>query len=352
VLFFQAATAELNARIEIIDPFPAWFATEKLELFVRVTNTGDLPLPLMWTGGSRRQFFFESILDPKYAQGKNLEMPKVEDAQGVDFKGFMLPPGRAYVLSGLDYDEAEMVQAECFTRVRVHFLIKQGQWVSSDFVERKIIEQPNLKVQSLFDFKLTTQFERSLEIIPLRVEDETWLFSHETGSSNVGRRLCRLPAGFSPTFRYDIAGRRLFISFGQLDEPAVINTRTGMPVSGSERTVPHLRLWQELSGRPFTDSWQDEVERVRGENSECDRTKTTVPAEIEPKHRAIPGASSLQHSFRETPAGNPIRSESGKFVGPKASETKGLLPWWTWILGGSSLIAAGWFSLRRYLSRK
>ena len=109
----------------------------------------------------------------------------------------------------------------------------------------------------------------------------------------MGGRLCRVPPGSNLSFEYDLEARRLKIRFGGDEEPVVVNTRTGKPVSGSERTVPQLYLWKLLAGRPFTDTWQQMVEMDKGMKDERGRTLTTVPAVINQRTQQRPhgGAS-------------------------------------------------------------
>ena len=281
VFFPQTASGGGNAKVEIIDPFANWFLTENLDFFVRVSNTGDEPLPLAWLGRDNTDLFFEIGPESRRQDGSQLFLPKVETAEKPPHWGLVLPPNRAYVLSDADYNEADFVNSECFTRVRVNLLLEKGQWVSSDWVERKILPAPDLNGKSLYDFILDPIFKGiPNKVLPLKMGDETWLFSHHTGNpGRVGRRLCRVPDGSTvSSIKFDMDARRLTIRFDGGEESVIINTRTGLPVSGSERTVPHLHLWQKLAGRPFTDVYQQILERQQGKRDEIDRSRSTVPA--------------------------------------------------------------------------
>lgn len=331
------AKAETNARIEIIEPYPAWFATEDVDFFLRITNTGDEEFPLFLAcDDPRRQIFFEVGVKDQHNSGNELNLPNVDNARKTDFNGFKVPPGQAYVMSDLDYNESALDTPEAFTRVRVHLLIPQGGYVSSQWLDRVIIDTPDFNVEPLYKYVHSTMLSaRPCGVIPLQVNDETWLFSHFIGSRRVGGRLCRVPPGSNLSFEYDLEARRLKIRFGGDEEPVVVNTRTGKPVSGSERTVPQLYLWKLLAGRPFTDTWQQMVEMDKGMKDERGRTLTTVPAVINQRTQQRPhgGASTgdlsveqaSQTPLLETSSGQTLVSGSGNL--------------WIWLAGVGSLLA-------------
>ena len=285
-LMAQAAGGEKSARIELIDPFPSWFATENLDFYVRVTNTGEEPLPLAWLGRDNSDLFFEIPPESRRNDDNMVDiprgfLPRVESADKPKGWGLVLPPGRAYVLSDADYNEGDFVFSERFTQLRVNLLLEKGRWVSSEWIERNILPAPDLSGEALYEFTLSPMFEKKPnKVLPLKMGDETWLFSHHTGNpSRVGRRLCRVPLGTTvSSINYDMESRRMTILFEGDEEAVVINTRTGLPLSGSERTVPHLHLWKKLSGRPFTDVYKQILERQQGKRVELDRSRSTVPA--------------------------------------------------------------------------
>lgn len=277
-------------------------------------------------------------------------LPNVANAKTNEIKGMTIPPGRAYVLSDLDYNERGLDCSECFTRARIHFLIEPGKWVSSEWTERKILPDPNLNVASLYEYVLDPAFKDSpCKILPLKVGDETWLFSHSSGDERVGRRLCRVPKGMEPSsFQYDPKTRRLTIVFNGNEEPVVINTRTGRPLSGSERTVPHLHLWKRIAGRPFTDFWQELTEQYQGKTIERDRMMTTVPAIMEQSKDA---PSRLSASDREANEGQrkTNRSDAGSLN--IAEEQRARRSWWLFMLAGVFLLTLGLIFFLKWCSR-
>ncbi len=82
------------------------------------------------------------------------------------------------------------------------------------------------------------------------------------------------------SFVHDLEARRLTIRFASNEEPVVINTRTGLPVSGSERTAPHLHLWQQIAGRPFSDSYKEVIEQNEGTDETRRLRMTTLPVVV------------------------------------------------------------------------
>jgi hypothetical protein len=154
-----------------------------------------------------------------------------------------------------------------FRRIRPHFRVETGTWVAGDWQERKVMPAPDLtSAKSIYDYNLGPDGPPH-SVIVLPINGETWLCSCRLPSSDrnlpgasgsIDTRLCRMPAGKMPTsIAHDLKTRRLTFRFGGGEEDVVINTRTGMPVSGSERTVPHLHLWMKLSSRPFRDAYQE-----------------------------------------------------------------------------------------------
>jgi len=275
---FQFAWAEPRAKLEVLDPYESTFLSESLTLFVRITNTGDMPISIRV--GQESELYFET--DPHAPGSTEDQIPRSRfDFPTEKLKGFVLPAGRARVLSDLDYNEGDMMNPSVFVRVRAHFLIERGRWVASEWYERNIIPTPNLDIESLYDYRFAAG-SGLLAVIPLSVGGETWLFLHPQGSGNVGRRLCRLPDGVKPSFiEHNQETRRLTILFGENEDPVVINTRTGMPVSGSEKTVPQLHFWKRIAGRPFSDFLQEMKDRKQGVTTTMDTIGITVPAILE-----------------------------------------------------------------------
>ena len=329
VTSFQHVKGETNVKVEIIQPFPAWFLTEKVDFFVQVSNIGNKAIRVAST--AQKDLFFEIAPKVTTLGGDFLNLPKVENAGRTEPKGLLLPPGKAYTLSDADFNEADLVNSECFTRVRVHLLVEQGRWVSSEWTERKILPAPDLNVASLHDYKLSAFSSSTHSVILLRVDGEDWLFSHVKGTKAVGRRLCRVPDGILPTsFEHDLEARRLTIRFAGNEEPLVINTRTGLPLSGSERTVPHLHLWLQLAGRPFTDSYQEAIEQKEGSTNTHRLRMTTVPV-------VTKGVVNGEVGQESRAAGIPPRKATvGKIEDASRDEAIGRRSW-VWVTVGLTL---------------
>lgn len=62
----QPAAGKPSAKVEIIEPFDTWLATEKVDFYVRITNTGSEPLLLPGAGHAENDLFFEG--DPAIFQ--------------------------------------------------------------------------------------------------------------------------------------------------------------------------------------------------------------------------------------------------------------------------------------------
>lgn len=334
------AKAGINAKIEIIEPYTAWFATEDVDFFLRITNTGDKDFPVFLAcNDPRRQIFFEVDDKDRHEWGNVLNLPDVVNAKKTDSNGFKVPPGQAYVMSDLDYNEIALDTPEAFRRVRVHLLVPQGGHVSSQWIDRQFVEAPDLKMEPIFTYVNSSMLRaRPCGVIPLQVNDETWLFSHYIGSNKVGGRLCRVPPGSKLSFEHDLEARRLKIYFGGDEEPVVINTRIGKPVSGSERTVPQLYLWKQLAGRPFTDSWQRMVEMDEGKTEELGRTLTTIPA-----LDSVTNQQTQQHPSKRAPMDDLSEEQASQSAssetGAEHMPTSGTRNLWIWFIGSvSSLI--------------
>lgn len=268
LLVLSPVHARPDVKIDIIEPFEFTYSSESPVMFVRITNTGTETLDLCLGGYSDLQF--EN--DPMQATDSSELAPWSRRFSHVKFKdkpngGRLIKPGGSIVLSQLDYCDVEFSMFhEEFRRIRPHLRVQTGVWVTGDWYERKIEEVPNLTAsKSLRDFKLGSDGpEYSVVALPLK--EGTWLFSCRLPASYaipvangvVDRRICRLPGGKMPTsITSNDDARRLTIRFGGGEEDVVINTRSGMPLSGSERTVPHLHLWKKLAGRPFRDAYQE-----------------------------------------------------------------------------------------------
>lgn len=270
-----------------------------------------------------------------------MRLPKVEDARTPRFPGdkVILPPGGASVLSDLDYNSAIMYP-ELFPRVRVHFLAELGVWFSSDWTTRKILPVPDLTdIKPIFEYELDPMFRGQplKEVRPVKVGAETWLFTSRS-PSYAGDRLCRVPDGVKPVaFQRDEEQQRLRIEFDGGEEPVVINTRTGAPLTGSERTVPHLHLWKKLAGRPFTDVYQNTLDWMAREKA-ADQGKPGSPQSAPTNPGNPPEGVAPQNTLSQKPQ---TAAQSGESI-------PGRKPWWLWLvlgvtaLGGSIVAVLRW----------
>ena len=147
------------------------------------------------------------------------------------------------------------------------------------------------KVEPLFEYELDPMFrgKPKKQLRPVKIAGETWLCVSQA-PAYVRRRLCRVPEGITPkAFSFDQGAQRLTIRFDGGEEEVVINTRTGAPLTGSERTVPHLHLWKKLSGRPFTDVWQNTMDAMkRREQQEAAAQGQPAPSETGASDESIP----------------------------------------------------------------
>lgn len=321
-----------DVRIEVIQPFKKWFLTESMDLFLRVSNFGDNPIPVR--GRFENDIFFEVDPGARTLSGDTWNLPKVEGAREIVGRGLLIPSGMAYAMSDADYNAPWLGMPELFTKLRVHLLVEVGSWVSSPWVEREILPDPQLDAPSLYKYELDPNFSIHADIISLAVDEEVWLFSHYSSKPDrVGRRLCRIPDGLEiASISHDMESRRLTINFTGEEEPVLINTRSGFPVSGSERTVPHLHLWEKVAGRPYTDSFQLAVEAQQGR--ELDIEGMLLPVERDARHQ-IDSDSDLPSSARDPSAvPNPESKEKvtlGRqwlYVLAVLVATAGLLGWW------------------------
>lgn len=339
----QVAVGKPSAKVEIIQPFETWLATEIVDFYVRITNVGAEPLKVI--GYSESDIFFE--LDPTALSStayRAMPFPKVERANTPEFKGMLVPPGGHVMLSDRDYNDINISTPEYSTRVRVHFLIERGVWFTSDWTTRNILPVPDMThIKPLFEFELSPMFKGQPleEVRPLKVGDETWLFTSRS-PSYAGRRFCRVPDGVKPTaFTYDQEARRLTIQFDNGEEPVIINTRTGAPLTGSERTVPHLHLWKNLSGRPFTDVYQNTLDSMAHKKAAAQgKSGLPQPAPVSPVNPPEGIAPQNQLSQKPQPTAAPGESIPRRNV------------WWPWLVFAALVVSGSVAAVLRWRHRQ
>jgi hypothetical protein len=312
-------------RIELIEPFEFTFASEPPIMFVRITNTGTEPMAIGL--GDESDLQLEN--DPALASDSSELAPWTRRFSYVRNQpkpegGISVQPGESLVLGELDYCDMDFCMHHWeFQRIRPHLRVKTGIWIAGAWQERKIEDAPNLtSAKSLYDFKLGPDGQQR-SVIALPMAGETWLVGCRLPSSfktlpqatgNIDFRICRLPDGKMPaSIAHDVDARRLTIHFDGGEEDVVINTRTGMPVSGSEQRVPHLHFWMKLSGRPFRDIFQEKKDgKVPTMVVAAPKMPESPPAEI----------SSTSPTASQAPA-------------PKQPTATGI-----WILIGTALVLA------------
>ena len=336
--------AGVSAKVEIVDPFPVWVASESADLYIRVINTGDKSFTLLTSAARLKEsdLRFEWQTEDKRAfpaQGTPPIAPGLPDGGGLfadapagKAGGFVrIPPSHAYVLSERDYPECQ-IPSESQMGVRVHVRIADREWIASDWVRRTIIPCPKFPDQPLFRFRLEPGDEPEL-VSAVELWGEKWLFARVPSNPYNLWRLCRLPSGtILRAIEHDMQRRRLTLRFGEGEPDVMIDSRGGQPLSGSERTVPHLHLWKKLSGRPFTDNYQllmiEGAPDHTGPTPTKDLIRTTVPAAAPPP-----------------PEGTGSRPEAGS--GKAASSAPpGPGSIWAWVAGGAVVVLCAWAGLR------
>lgn len=340
--FLPDVSGRAEAEVQAIDPFPVWFESEPPDLYIRVSNTGDEPLTFsrsVLPGSPPKDLVLElkGQREPEYS-ARDFSPIEFPGGAGDPFAGVpekkpigpvVIRPQQAYAVSSQDYPVVRITSHPQLP-IRAHFRVSDDRWVSTEWIERKIVPNPELSAPPLFTFKLEARFsEWAVSLFDLG--DEKWLFAYVPQKRGTLTRLCRVPKGSSPSsFTHDVERGVNIIRFGPGEPDVILDSRSGCPLSGSERTVPHLHLWKKLSGRPFTDNYQllmiEGAPGHTGPTPTKDLIRTTVPVAV-------------------SPGGAKEQPQSGSGEGPSSSPP-GTGPIWAWVVGGAVAVLCAWAGLR------
>ncbi len=247
------AGAAPEATLEVIDPFDVWIEGERWSNFIKVTNTGTEPFPLLHAPdiGPVQISITAGFADEPPASHHSTfpPLPSVEDTNwqeidGVDHSGkLVLNPGESYVYGFEAFVATEglwQLGSRGMQNYQIHLLIGENRWVSSSEMEREFIVNPSAwEAEPMTEVPLPASDLKS-PIRLIEIDDVVWIFKNRA-------RLCRLPNGATPVFDTSENHGLLTIGFPDHNEdPVVIDNRTSRPVSGSSKTVPHLHVWESL----------------------------------------------------------------------------------------------------------
>ena len=270
--FGGLAIASPQAVVQVVDPFNGvWLRDEDPDLFVRVVNIGDTPFLIdVYNDVVFEQEGQTDQPEPntpeywhEYGLGRGDPFARVSATKGEG--GIEIPPGHAFAMNELDFERgfAHFLSWPELMPVRAHVRIGEDEWISSDWVDRRIVQWPDFEaLEPLFQYGIP-QSDSLRNVYQIPVGEDQWLVVAIPGHDFFMFRICKVPAEVEPiNFSYDEELRRLYVEFSGDEEDVVWISRFGMPISGSERTVPHLHKWLAFSGRPYRDSDPDEYPRV------------------------------------------------------------------------------------------
>jgi len=176
-----------------------------------------------------------------------LENTNWKHIQEVDSNSkIVLHPGQSYVYGFEAFIATEglwNLGGRQMATYQIHLLIGEGHSVSSPAMERRYIVNPKAWESEPIAEIHTRSLGLNSQIRVIEIGENKWLFNNRA-------RLCALPHGATPKVSTDEIREFIHIEFEGSDEmPVVISNRTSHPVSGSERTVPHLYLWESITAR-------------------------------------------------------------------------------------------------------
>ena len=259
---------------EIYQAFPSWIEGERFRLFVKIANASDEILPLASIPGEsvveqiRLVPSWQNSLRPHSHHDHThshhlLEVDKPwksrwkwNDVLQSLYWGRALKPGDSEVIGDLGlrgiWVENGMPDPH-MESFQLALRYGNDRYALSKKQLLHFADVPKLEEHSsLVDITSTTGF--TIPIRQIEIEGEKWLFQSIF-------RIARVPEGATPRFRMeyvpgetlgtgDVEEEILVIDFeGVEEEPVRILVRQAFPLSGSERTVPHLHLWQSLTDR-------------------------------------------------------------------------------------------------------
>ena len=340
--FGGLAKGSPQAVVQVVDPFDGvWLHAENPDLFIRVVNIGDTPFSI--------DVHNDVVIEQKgqtdepepntpeywleYGLGRGDPFARVSATKGEG--GIEIPPGHALAMTEIDFElgGVHFLSWPEMMPIRAHIRIEDNVWISSDWVHRRTIPwSPESRGQSLFDYHHSHSLE--LSIYKVSVADEYWLVVGSDGNSHFVSRVCKVPAEIEPTsFEYDVEQRKLHIQFSGDEDDVIRSSRLGVPIAGSERTVPHLHKWLAFSGRPYRDSDPDEYPRV-----------IRIPDEELAALRAAARASQRETGQSRQAGRDPEGTDEPK-------QWNGSMSLWLAIVPGILVLCAGlWLCVRMYRS--
>ncbi len=297
----DASDAALDAKVEVIDPYQTWLEGETWGVYIRITNTGDEAFPLLFHPDlEASQIFVTAEFEAGSAedpQPRTPPLPKVEEADWGNVRaaaervGFTLHPGQAFVYGPEAFVTTEGMYGLGASRMswyRVDLVLGDGHWVSSERVKRDFIHDDSAWTSAPLTNIGLTGADVSAPVRVVNIAGANWLFEGR-------QRLCIVPGGATPRISTFDNREYVRIEFeGSDEEPVVTSNRHGHPLSGSERTVPHLYLWKSLTSRPMGAATPD----TRPEKA------TAVPAEGE-RSGTSPRANASASAGRGHSTGSP-----------------------------------------------
>lgn len=300
--YSSRACAALDATIEVVDPYETWLEGERWGVYIKVTNTGDEPFPLLFHPDvEATQIFITPQFEtppPNPAQPRLPPLPGRDGSRWQDVKaaasrvGFVLDPGEAFVYGPEAFITTEGLfglGARRMSSYRINFHIGDGKIASSPEIRRNFIVKNEAWENRVIGEVKGASAEVTIPLRMISIDGVTWLFEGRA-------RLCILPEGATP--RFSTIDNREFVKIefeGVDEEPVVVSNRFGHPISGSERTVPHLHLWKSLTSRPMGAATPD----TRPEKA------TAAPTEEEPA-RSSPQPNAASPSEAGHSTGSPV----------------------------------------------
>jgi len=306
--------AELDAKVEVFDPYETWLEGERWGVYIKVTNIGDESFPLLFHPDlEATQIFIIPRFDatdqdqapprflPFAAAGES-DWKQVDEA--ASRVGFLLSPGESFVYGPEAFVGTGGLPATGERRIssyRIALLIGNGKLASSPEMKHTLIRNPQAWEREVVAEVELSNLTRTASVRKIAINGATWLFRNRT-------RFCIIPDGATPQFSTtpDLVTIKLD---GTGEEHVVISNRHGHPISGSERTVPHLHLWKSLTSRPMgAATAETKAEKSspaeRGDQREAPppETQTSDPPSVAGGHRwlwfAVGGAVILAVALR------------------------------------------------------
>lgn len=249
---------------EIHQAFPTWVEGENWLVYTKLTNVGNEAVPL--SGLPCESDVQQIRFVPKWKEGKHFHgnhahahhLPQMDAPwmSHLDWLGEPLTmlnenisrsllPGQSEVLGDLEFRLLWMDNGMLDPHLESFQLaMRLGP---NRYTQSKPQTLVFAEVAMLEKHPVLAEVERAggglTPIRQIRLGNETWLF-------NRSARIVRVPEGATPRWHTEDEKQVLVIEFdGVEEEPVRVDIRQSFPLSGSERTVPHLHLWRSLTKR-------------------------------------------------------------------------------------------------------